>query len=108
MPSKSPAQRRFMAAAANNADFAKRANISQSVARDFARHDGTYAAGGTVEGKRSKASVDYSHGMEGRYCRTCEHFEAPDGCTKVEGKIDGAMWCKLWQKARGGLERAVP
>lgn len=39
MPSKSPKQRRFMAAAAHNAKFAKKAGISQSVAREFNRAD---------------------------------------------------------------------
>lgn len=39
MPSKSAKQRRFMAAAANNPDFAKRAGIKQSVAREFHRAD---------------------------------------------------------------------
>ncbi len=35
MPSKSKKQRRFMAAAANNPKFAKKAGISQGVAREF-------------------------------------------------------------------------
>lgn len=39
MPSTSPKQRRFMAAAAHDAGFAKKAGISQSVARDFNRAD---------------------------------------------------------------------
>ena len=39
MPSKSKKQRRFMAAAANNPDFAKRAGIPQSVAREYHEAD---------------------------------------------------------------------
>ena len=39
MPSKSAKQRRFMAAAANNPKFAKKAGISQSVAREFHEAD---------------------------------------------------------------------
>lgn len=39
MPSVSKKQERFMAAAANNPDFAKRAGISQNVAREFHRAD---------------------------------------------------------------------
>lgn len=35
MPSTSKQQRKFMAAAANNKDFAKKAGIAQAVARDF-------------------------------------------------------------------------
>lgn len=35
MPSKSPAQKRFMAAAAHNAKFAAKAGIPQSVAKEF-------------------------------------------------------------------------
>jgi hypothetical protein len=39
MPSVSPKQKRFMAAAAHNAKFAKEAGISQTVAREFYRAD---------------------------------------------------------------------
>jgi len=35
MPSKSPKQKRFMAAAAHNPKFAKEAGIPQSVAKEF-------------------------------------------------------------------------
>jgi hypothetical protein len=35
MPSKTPKQRRFMAAAANSPKFAKKVGISQKVAREF-------------------------------------------------------------------------
>lgn len=44
MPSSSNKQRRFMAAAANNPAFAKRAGIPQSVAREFATADQTVKA----------------------------------------------------------------
>jgi hypothetical protein len=39
MPSKSKKQARFMAAAAHDPDFAKRAGISQTVAKEFNRAD---------------------------------------------------------------------
>jgi hypothetical protein len=39
MPSKSEKQRKFMAAAAHNPGFAKRAGIKQSVAKEFFRAD---------------------------------------------------------------------
>jgi hypothetical protein len=39
MPSVSKAQKRFMAAAAHNPEFAKKAGIEQSVAKDFNKAD---------------------------------------------------------------------
>lgn len=39
MPSKSKAQERFMQAAAHNAKFAKKVDIPQSVAQEFAEAD---------------------------------------------------------------------
>jgi hypothetical protein len=39
MPSTSPKQKRFMAAAAHDAQFAKEAGISQKVAKEFNRAD---------------------------------------------------------------------
>ena len=39
MPSKSPQQHRFMEAAAHNPEFAKKAGISQAVAKEFVAAD---------------------------------------------------------------------
>lgn len=39
MPSKSPAQKRLMQAAAHNAAFAKKAGVPQKVAKKFVRAD---------------------------------------------------------------------
>jgi hypothetical protein len=39
MPSKSPQQHRFMQAAANNPEFAKKAGIPQDVAKEFVAAD---------------------------------------------------------------------
>lgn len=39
MPSKSPKQKRFMAAAAHDPGFARKAGISQSVAQEFNQAD---------------------------------------------------------------------
>lgn len=39
MPSKSPAQRRLMAAVAHDPDFAAKTGIKQAVGRDFMRAD---------------------------------------------------------------------
>ena len=51
MPSTSAKQRRFMAAAAHDPKFAKAANISQTVAREFFRADQEQS------GKRRRDSV---------------------------------------------------
>lgn len=39
MPSKSPAQARLMAAAAHNAEFARKTGVPQKVAREFNQAD---------------------------------------------------------------------
>jgi hypothetical protein len=39
MPSKTPKQRRFMAAAAHSKKFAKKAGVPQKVAKEFNRAD---------------------------------------------------------------------
>lgn len=39
MPSKSPAQKRLMAAAAHSKSFAKKAGVPQKVAKEFNRAD---------------------------------------------------------------------
>ena len=49
MPSKSPKQKRFMAAAAHNPKFAKEAGISQTVAREFHTAD---------QGKQRRESIN--------------------------------------------------
>jgi hypothetical protein len=49
-----------------------------------------------VAAKRSKASVDYSAGKPHAHCGLCRHFEKPDACELVEGKIDPARWCNLF------------
>ena len=52
MPSKSRKQARFMAAAAKNPDFAKKAGISQSVAREF--HEADKTRGVLSKGKKKR------------------------------------------------------
>lgn len=55
MPSKSPAQKRLMAAAAHDAGFAKKAGVPQSVAKEFNKADQRKAAAsGHKFGKRGK------------------------------------------------------
>lgn len=51
MPSKSPAQRRLMAAAANNPKFAAKAGVPQAVAKEYAEAD------------KAKAHVQVAHAM---------------------------------------------
>jgi len=57
MPSTSKKQRNFMAAVANNASFAKKAGVPQSVGKDFSNADKgkTFKRGGDM--KESKAMV---------------------------------------------------
>jgi hypothetical protein len=48
---------------------------------------------------QDKSEVDYSDGMDGRFCRTCRFFRpATNRCLKVAGIIDPAKWCKLWKR----------
>lgn len=53
MPSKSDKQRKFMYLASKNPEFAKKAGIEQSVAKEFA------AADQAKEGKKSRAETLY-------------------------------------------------
>jgi hypothetical protein len=53
MPSKSPAQRKLMAAAAHNPQIAKKAGVPQSVAKEFHAADKRRAGHGSG-GKRGK------------------------------------------------------
>lgn len=53
MPSRSAKQKRFMQAAAHNPSFAKKAGISQSVAREFVMADKKQAASPPRKRKRS-------------------------------------------------------
>ena len=53
MPSKSPQQHRFMEAAAHNPEFAKKAGIPQSVAKEFVAADEKAAKKKTSKGRKS-------------------------------------------------------
>ena len=50
--------------------------------------------------KRTKASVDYSKGGHD-HCGVCVHFQPPDACERVEGKIRSDYWCKLFRRKHG-------
>lgn len=54
MPSKSDKQRKFMAAAAHNKQFAKEAGISQKVAKEFNKADAGKKSQPKELGKRYK------------------------------------------------------
>ena len=56
MPSTSSRQARFMAAASHDKEFAKKAGISQDVAKDFNQAD---AGTGILKKKKSKADTLY-------------------------------------------------
>ncbi len=60
MPSKSPKQKRFMAAAAHDAKFAKKAGIPQSVAKEFNQAD---ASTGRADSPKAKKP---GHGGRGK------------------------------------------
>ena len=55
--------------------------------------------------KRAKESVDYSAGKPHAHCGLCKHFERPDACELVAGKIDPKMWCKLFAARKSQRER---
>jgi hypothetical protein len=51
------------------------------------------------ESKTSQASVVYMTGDQGPFrCDHCEYFSAPNGCRLVEGNIDPAGCCNLFEK----------
>ncbi len=62
MPSVSRAQKRFMAAAAHSPEFAKKAGISQSVAKDFNQADKGKSDKGLPVRKTRMEKRGYKHG----------------------------------------------
>ena len=51
----------------------------------------------TDKSKRPKSEVDYSTGMASSHCGICSYYN--DGtCSRVRGKIDSGMWCKLFKR----------
>lgn len=73
---------------------------------------GAVAGGGTILGlmgipapaataKVSKQTVGYQQTPKGAArCATCSFFQAPSGCNYVEGPINAAGWCMLYQPKR--------
>lgn len=49
----------------------------------------------------AKSEVDYGPGKpDGDHCSICRHFDAPDRCDLVIGKIGPSMWCKQFAKKK--------
>ena len=52
-----------------------------------------------ADGKAKKADMHYQDKpKDGQLCGNCIHFQAPDQCDIVEGKISPAGWCIEFQK----------
>lgn len=49
--------------------------------------------------KVPQASVQYQDKPKGEQrCDNCAHWEAPNACKVVEGKIAPEGWCSIWVK----------
>jgi hypothetical protein len=46
----------------------------------------------------TKDAADYGRGMKSAHCAICKHFEAPDRCEIVIGKISPSGWCHFFAK----------
>jgi hypothetical protein len=44
----------------------------------------------------TKDAADYGRGMKSAHCAICKHFEAPDRCEIVIGKISPKGWCHFF------------
>lgn len=50
--------------------------------------------------KATKKEAQYGPGNGTVRCYLCLHFEKPNACTKVEGRIKPDDACKYWERAR--------
>jgi hypothetical protein len=50
--------------------------------------------------KEAKSSVDYTdHAMvRSERCELCRHFQKPQGCAIVSGRIAPGGWCKRFER----------
>jgi hypothetical protein len=49
--------------------------------------------------KKSQKSVDYQgHAKGGKSCNSCKAFQAPSKCKTVEGYVEPAGWCNVYEK----------
>ena len=118
MPSKSKAQHKFMAAVANNPQFARRAGVPQSVGREYMKADEgrSFKKGGDLVSncgtRRKKAGGKIKGYNMGGSLKMVEKdgkqvpFYAADGVGKmayggkIKGMKEGGM-CRGYGKARG-------
>ena len=107
MPSKSKAQHNFMAAVANNPQFARRAGVPQSVGREYMKADRgrSFNEGGDLVSncgtKRMKKGgrPGYHRMPDGTMMKDSEHKGMNYGGT-VKGMKEGGM-CRGYGRARG-------
>ena len=87
MPSKSKKQKKFMSAAAHNPKFAKKAGISQSVAKEFHNKDrGKY---GHKTGELSKGKPPPKGKMQGALFGRGKPAGGRDSANKREKRLEG-------------------
>jgi hypothetical protein len=49
--------------------------------------------------KKAQKSVDYQgHAKGGKSCNTCKAFQPPSKCKTVDGYVEPAGWCNLYEK----------
>lgn len=49
--------------------------------------------------KKSQKAVDYQgHAKGGKSCNNCKAFQPPSKCKTVEGFVEPAGWCNLYEK----------
>ncbi len=55
-----------------------------------------------AEAKMAQTSVGYQETpKDGKQCDGCNFFVAPNACKVVDGEINPAGYCKLWNKKAG-------
>jgi hypothetical protein len=57
--------------------------------------------------KLAKIDVDFEHPAQGRHhCAECRHFDAPEACRIVAGRVLKRDWCKRFEDKRAHQEEA--
>lgn len=74
--------------------------VSHVPAQEAAQGSRLLAMAKAPRQKVSKAEAAYGEGMPGSKCSLCAHFQAPDACEIVEGRIGPGMWCTYFRKAQ--------
>lgn len=52
----------------------------------------------TPSEKLEKRTVHYGPGMPNAECRICVHWEPPESCEIVKGRIEPHDWCTRFKK----------